>query len=281
MMRLLNSSKIFFSISIILIFINTNNAQESNTLINTQIQSIEKITLPEGYIRISGEKNSFAYWISKLPLKPKKSAVLDYRGRIFKNKNDSTIAAVIDWDIKGKRLEQCMDIIVRFYAEYLWANNKQEILTLPLPGKQSIKWSDWLEGFRPKFSGVNIELIKSEKINPSKSNFEKFLNLVFAESHTQQFYHAYPQIEREEVQIGDFIVKKGVKGHAVMIVDLARNSNGDLIALIGQGDTPACEFYILNYKKDNPWFPLDFSTNIIPLPIKKKMSWDGLRRFDS
>jgi len=173
-----------------------------------------------------------------------------------------------------------MDILVRFYSEYLWEKNEQGNLSLPLPGKQSLKWSDWQQGYRPKFRGINFDLIKSEKCNFAKNNFNKYLNLIFAESHTQQFYFAYPVIERQNIQVGDFIVKKGVKGHAVMIVDLAQNANGDLIALIGQGDTPACEFYLLIYNNDNPWIPLNFSEELIPLPIKKKMTWDGLRRFE-
>ena len=81
------------------------------------------------------------------------------------------------------------------------------------------------------------------------------------------------------MQIGDFIVKKGTKGHVVIIVDLARNKEGNLIALIGQGDTPACQFYLLNYKKDNPWFPINTTNEVLPLPIKKEMRWEGLRRF--
>jgi len=280
MIRILNSSKIFLTISFIFISINPIDAQESNTFNKTEIQTIGEIPVLEGYQRVSVKENSFADWIRKLSLKPMNSNVLDFKGRIFKSKIDTTIAAVIDWDIKGKRLEQCMDIIVRFYAEYLWENKKHDKLTLPLPGKQLIKWSDWEKGFRPKFTGINVNLIKSEKVNSSKRNFDRYLNLVFAESYTQQFYYAYPLINRDDVQIGDFVVKKGVKGHAVMIVDLAKNSNGDLIALIGQGDTPACEFYLLNFRKDNPWFPLDFSKELIPLPIKKKMTWDGLRRFE-
>ena len=120
----------------------------------------------------------------------------------------------------------------------------------------------------------------SEKYNSTKNNFNRYLNLVFAESHTQQFYFAFPVIERHKIQVGDFFVKKSIKGHAVMIVDLAQNAKGDLIALIGQGDTPACEFHLLNYKKNNPWIPLDFSREDIPLPINKKMTWDGLRRFE-
>ena len=64
-----------------------------------------------------------------------------------------------------------------------------------------------------------------------------------------------------------------------MIVDLARDKDGKLVALIGQGDTPACQFYLLNFKKGNPWFPIDIKKEILPLPIKKEMRWKGLRRF--
>ena len=235
---------------------------------------------PKGYKRISYKNHTFADWIRNILLKPLNSDVLDFRGNVFKSKDDTTVAAVIEWKIKGRRLDQCMDILVKFYSEYLWEKDEPENLSLPLPGKQSLKWSDWQQGYRPKFRGTHFDLIKSEKYNSSKYNYNKYLNLVFAESHTQQFYIAYPVIERQNVQVGDFIVKKGVKGHAIMIVDLAKDNRGNLIALIGQGDTPACEFYLLNYNKDDPWIPLDFSKEIIPLPINKKMTWDGLRRFE-
>jgi hypothetical protein len=265
--------KFFYLLFFILFGFLFSQKSSTNTILST-------FNPPNGYKKLNIVKNGFSDWIRNLPLKPSKSDVLDFRGKIFKSKNDTTVAAVIDWSIRGKRLEQCMDLLVRFYAEYLWENKEHRKLALPLPGKQLLKWSEWEKGFRPKFSGINFDLIKSEKYNPTKSNFNIYLNLIFAESHTQQFYYAYPAIKRQEVQIGDFIVKRGVKGHAVMIVDLAQNENGELIALIGQGDTPACEFYLLNYKKNQPWFPLDFSKEVIPLPIKKKMTWDGLRRFE-
>jgi uncharacterized protein DUF4846 len=272
-MKIKSFCNLFLFIPFLLSGFLTGQSTQSNTILT-------RFEPPKDFKRIWYKNNGFADWIRNLPLKESKSEVLDYHGKIFKSKDDTTIAAVVNWDIKGKRLEQCMDILIRFHAEYLWENNKQEKLVLPLPGRKSLKWKDWQEGFRPKFKGINFDLIKSDKYNSSKNNFNKFLNLVFAESHTQQFYYAFPQIEREEVQVGDIIIKKGIKGHAVIIVDLAKNSEGDLIALVGQGDTPACEFYLLNFKKDNQWIPLDFSKEIIPLPIKKKMTWDGLRRFE-
>ena len=204
--------------------------------------------------------------------------MLDYRGLIYKKGTDSTVFAVIDWDMQGKRLEQCMDILVRFYAEYLWENNLDEKIVFPLPGGYQLAWNDWKSGKRPHFKGVDVQLGNYARADSSRISFEQYLRTVFAESHTQQFYFAYQPITTDNIQIGDFIVKKGSKSHAVMIMDLAWNDRGDTIALIGHGDTPACQFYLLNYYKDNPWIPLDFNKKI-PLPIRREMTWDGLRRF--
>lgn len=241
--------------------------------------TIESIDPPSGFQRLKISSDSFAAWLRNLPLKNPNAPVLDYKGNIFKNTEDTTVAAVINWDIRGKRLEQCMDIIIRFYAEYLWKNNQTDQLTLPLPGGYWLDWHSWKNGLRPLFKGIDVFMQSVAESDSSKNNYNKYLRTVFAESGTQQFYYDYKSIKRKDIQIGDFIVKKGVKGHAILIMDLAVNPEGKMAALIGQGDTPACEFYLLNYSKENPWFPLNFEKNVLTLPIKKKMTWNGLRRF--
>jgi len=132
-----NSSKIFFAITFIFIIRDYGYNQQN------EYSTIGEIPIPEGYARVSKNSNNFAVWIRNLPLKLPNSVVFDFWGNVFKNTNDTTVAAVIDWDIKGKRLEQCMDILVRFYAEYLWEKDCTAKLILPLPGKQSLKWTDW------------------------------------------------------------------------------------------------------------------------------------------
>ena len=176
-LRILNS-KIITTIILIFLFINFANSQTSSS--QDTILTIGDIPVPEEYTRIFSEKVSFADWIRRLPLKPPNSPVQDFRNNIFKSKDDTTVAAVINWSINGKRLEQCMDILVRFYAEYLWEKQKQEKLRLPLPGNKLLYWQDWQKGYRPKFKGINYEFIKSEKYNSSKTNYEKYLNLIFA-----------------------------------------------------------------------------------------------------
>ncbi len=242
--------------------------------------SIGDIPLPStDYYRIGINTSSFAEWLRELPLKKSGSAVVNYRGGIFKDGADTSVAFVADLDMKGRRLEQCMDILVRLYAEYLWGAKQVKNLILPLPGGYRLKWKDWKEGFRPVFKGIDVNMKKSSKPDTSYKAYKTYLNTVYSESHTQQFYHAYQPVGRTEIQIGDIIVKKGTKGHAVMIVDLAKNEHGEMIALIGNGDTPACQFFLLNYMAESPWIPLNFDQETLDLPLKRKMSWDGLRRF--
>jgi hypothetical protein len=243
--------------------------------------TIEGIPLPStAYKRIPANNNSFAEWLRNLPLCKSGSDVLNYRNGIFKAGTDTAVAFVVDMDIKGRRHEQCMDILVRLYAEYLWKENQIENLNLPLPGGHWLKWEDWSNGFRPVFKGIDVDMQKSSPSDTTHQAYQSYLNTIYSEAHTQQFYHAYQPLDKMAMQIGDIIIRRGTKGHAVMVVDLAKNERGELIALIGNGDTPACQFFLLNHKKNSPWIPLDFEMEFLDLPLKRKMGWDGLRRFE-
>ena len=142
-----------------------------------------------------------------------------------------------------------------------------------------LSWRDWQQGMRPIYRGIKVSMQYRAEPDTSFKNYESFLREIYAVSHTQQFYHALPHVRRGDVQPGDFLVLKGTKSHAVMVVDLAVGVSGDTVALVGHGDTPACEFHLLNYRKNEPWIPLRKGEKVLPLPIRRRMSWDGLRRF--
>ena len=235
-------------------------------------------TASKRFSRINVDRNTFAHWLRRQKLKPADSPVLDYRGWEFKKGSDSTVAFVMDMDIINRRTEQCMDILVRLYSEYLWQSKQTESVAFPLPGGSLLHWSAWKVGWRPEFKGIDLKMIKKAPSDTSISNYESYLRTIYAESHTQQFYHAYERIDPQQIMPGDFIVIKGSKSHAVMIVDVAADSLGDKMVLVGHGDTPACQFYLLN-NGDSPWFPVQIPEKILPLPIKRKMPWVELRRF--
>jgi len=243
-------------------------------------ETVGSIGLPDtNFVRVPVDRDSFGNWLRHLPLKPAGSTVYDYRGRVHKEGKDETVAAVVDIDIKGRRLEQCMDILIRLYAQYLWDGKCSEDLILPLPGGYWLAWKDWAEGTRPAFHGIDVSMKKSEQPDHSFSQYQNYLRLVYAESHTQQFYYWYQPVPVQEVQIGDFFVIKGSKSHAVMIVDMAYGQDGQKYVLIGHGDTPACQFYLLKSEDSRFWIRLDPNEERLPLPLHRKMTWDGLRRF--
>ena len=242
--------------------------------------TIKDIPLPDSsYTRKAVEKGSFGEWLRERKLRPVGSDVMDYSGKIHKKAGDTTIAYVMNMNVLGRRLEQCIDILVRLYAKYSWDSMQKHNIIFPLPGGFWLEWLSWQGGFRPVFRGTKVNLIKSQLKDTSFANLEAYLRTIYLKSHTQQFYYNYKSIDLYEINIGDFVVKKGTRSHAILILDLAKDDSGNLYALIGHGDTPACEFHLLNYHKNNAWFPISKKQNIIPLPLRRKMSWDGLRRF--
>lgn len=270
---------IFLCLSILPVFSQTPNETYAWLRSETIRQTIEsRFPAPAGYERVKLPKGSFGEWLRGLPLLPEGTPVKDYLGRVKVPAGDSTLAAVVDYDISGKKLEQCMDIILRFRAEYLLAKGESGI-SFFLPVNYKLNWYDWARGLRQVFHGINIRLVQTEEPDSSRTAFDNYLKEIFYYSGTQTAYFNYPKIEAENIQGGDFVVKKGKKGHAILILDLAVNAAGEKIALIGHGDTPACLFYLLNYKKYQPWFPLDLNEETLPMPFRKKMYWEGVRRF--
>lgn len=278
-MRLINFLLLFFCA---LHPLPAQDGFHNSVFLNDQPYQIlsERFPPPQGFNRVAVDSGSFGAWLRQLPLLPENAPVKDYRNRIVKKAGDSTVAAVVAYDIRGRNLEQCMDILLRLWAEYLSRHGRQEAIQFPLPDGLMLSWTDWSSGKRPHFQGLNFYLQKNAAPDSSFRNFQRYLNTIFEYSGTQTFYHHYARIPAEAVQIGDFIVKKGRDGHAVIILDLVEDAAGNRRALIGQGDTPACQLYLLLYKEDDPWFPVDISESVLPLPIKKKMRWEGLRRLE-
>jgi len=233
---------------------------------------------PQGFSRVWVAAGSFAAYLRALPLVKDSINVLDFKNRVFKKSTDSSLAAVVPVNISGKRLWQCMDILIRFHVDYLQKNPKTAI-SYPLPDGTPFSWQEWQQGMRPIFKGLSFSKVHKSNTDSSLKNFTRYLNTIFEYSGTQSFWHHYPDIHLKDIHPGDFIVKKGRNGHAVLIVDIAENSKGQKIALIGQGDTPACQFYLLKQKDGNTWFTIDTKSDYPLLPIKKKMFWAGLRRF--
>jgi len=114
---------------------------------------------PAGYVRVTLSPESFGAWLRKIPVIKKNVAVRDYRGRILKKSNDPGLAGVAACRVAGRSLDQCMDILMRFYAGYLRDNKRVDRLVLPLPDGLPYPFKQAQNGNIPFFKGLHFQLV--------------------------------------------------------------------------------------------------------------------------
>ena len=201
---------------------------------------IGEIRTPDGYARTPVLKNSFAEWLQAVPLKKDKRVFL-YNGSL--KPNQSAQFAVVDISVGNKDLQQCADAVMRLRAEYLY-RNKKPMSFVDYSGKE-YKWNE----------GGN------------RSSFDNYLQNVFGWCGSASLDKQLNPVRNfSDIKAGDVLVHGGFPGHAVIVVDIAKNDKGSKIYLLAQGYQPAQDIHVLNNPMNealSPWYALDTGNLII------------------
>ena len=238
---------------------------------------VEALPVPEGYTRVAVEPGSFGAWLRGLPLRPAGTPVLDFRGQEILSARDAFLGAVAELDVGPVNLQQCADSIIRLHAEWLWSRGQQERISYRFTSGDVASWSRYAAGERARVSGSKVTWAKSGPVDASRAAFQRYLDLVFTYAGTLSLETVKQKPSREDVRPGDFFVSGGSPGHAVLVLDVARNVEGKRVALLGQGFIPAQDFHVLSPGGEGPWFPLDGDT--VATPFWKPFAWSSLRRW--
>ncbi|MFL5353067.1 DUF4846 domain-containing protein [Archangium sp.] len=237
----------------------------------------EALPPPSGYARVPVEEGSFGAWLRGLPLRPAGTPVRDFSGGQVLAGDDGALAAVAELDVGPANLQQCADSIIRLHAEWLWSSGQKERIAYPFTSGHLASWSRYAAGERARVSGSKVTWVKGGPADGSRASFRAYLDLVFTYAGTLSLAAKTQRPSREDVRPGDFFVLGGSPGHAVLVLDVARNSEGKHVALLGQGFLPAQDFHVLSPGEDGPWFSLDASE--VATPFWKPFAWSALRRF--
>ena len=206
-------------------------------------KTIGDIRLPIGYERIAAKDGSFAAYLRSLPLRKKDTPVYLYNSN--KKANYQWLSSgVVDLPLLSND-EQCADVCMRLYAEYMFA-----------AGKYSDICFTALNGNKMRYTGGN-----------NRQAFEKYMRSVYGYCNTTSLTRSLPTRPLFEMQIGDVFVYghhkvagKSRYGHAVMVADMAVNKRtGKKLFLLVEGNTPARDIHILRHPNpfNNTWFTLD------------------------
>ncbi len=229
---------------------------QSNT---SDLNTVEKrIPTPTGFKRVPVANNSFEDWLRNLPLKEKGSKVMLYNGEP-KYRQD-VHEAVVDIDIGNRDLQQCADAVIRLRAEYLYAYKKYNQISFNFTNGQPIAYSEWRKGNKIVFKNNKAVWVPDSIDKTGYQSFKNYYNLIFAYAGTYSLNQELQTVSNlKDIKAGDVFIHGGFPGHAVIVIDVAQNQNGEKYFLIAQSYMPAQSIHILknNARPDlSPWYSI-------------------------
>lgn len=224
----------------------------------------DRVIIPEGFKRGLLQEGSFQKYILDYKLKPYGAKVINYDGNLYFNQIGHY--GILDIPVPENGLQQCADALIRIRSEYLWDNNRKDEIGFNFTSGHYCSWKKYAEGYRPKINGNKVSFHKMAYKNHSKTNFYKYLNLIFTYSGTISLFQELDKVNSiDELQIGDMLIVGGSPGHVVMIADVIVNDNGERRFLLFQGNTPAQSVHLLKNLEEpsiSPWHKLELNSEI-------------------
>ncbi|HEY0054687.1 MAG TPA: DUF4846 domain-containing protein [Pedobacter sp.] len=241
-----------------------------------------RISVPTGFERIK-DKNGLTTYFRNLPVKQANAPVRLYNGGL-KNRQD-VHAAVIKMEIGNRDLQQCADAVMRLRAEYLFKQKKYSEIHFKFTSGDIAAFTKYAEGYRPVFNRDNMNWFKKASASYSYQTFRKYLDLVFSYAGTASLEKELKLVQGlKNIKPGDVFIRGGFPGHAVMVVDVAVNTNtGEKLDLLSQSYMPAQETHIIKNPENNkisPWYSTANTGKIItpewtfsPSELKRFSTW--------
>ncbi|MGI9552555.1 MAG: DUF4846 domain-containing protein [Aurantibacter sp.] len=234
-------------------------------LINLEGDKIsERFDVPEGYARIAIDSPSFGHYLRNLPLKDVGEKVKYYDGSTKDNKK--VYDAVVDLPIGKRDLHQCADAVIRLRAEYFFGRKKYDSIHFNFTNGFRADYDSWKNGKRIVVNDNDVRWKQSAPPSNSYQTFWKYLEMVFSYAGTASLEKEMKSVHVKEVKIGDVFIKGGFPGHAVIVVDMAKDkTSGKKIFLLAQSYMPAQEIQVLKNPNDNrlsPWYSSEISSKL-------------------
>lgn len=239
----------------------------------------QRFPAPTGFVRVKLEKDSFGAFLRALPLAPPGTPVKSFAGTTLHEATHPNIAAVVAIDVGKSDLQQCADSVIRMHAEWQWSIGKRDEHYLTAGGPE-MSFAKYVAGDRYVWSQGKLALKKVPSIAATHPAFRSWLDQVFGAANTGSLAKEAKPIDVKELQPGDFVVVAGVPfGHAVLVLDLARDASGKRVALLGQGYMPAQSYQVLRPSKAETWFAIDEASGKLATPFWPPFSFTALRRL--
>jgi hypothetical protein len=207
---------------------------------------------PPAFVPAAFPDGSWQHFLQNLPSRAGK--VVDYTGTPIQNQNKH--AAVINYDVGKRDLQQCADALIRLRAEYLFQQLQFDQIRFHFTSGQLYAWKDYCLGLLPRIRGSQVHFVGGTPRKMNYASLRAYLDIVYAYAGTQSLYRELKPAKQFEV--GTIIITPGSPGHCCMIVDEAKRSDGKKVFKLAESYMPAQSIYILKNPVDgSPWHELN------------------------
>ena len=225
----------------------------------------EYIAPPDGFERVAVDSGSFAFWLRNLPVKTDETQVYLFDGTL--KRNQSAQFAIVDIDVGRHNLQQCADAVMRLRAEYLYSKAAHDSISFDFTSGDEASFRKWINGYRPTVDGPRVRWDQRAVPDSSYISFRNYLEVVFTYAGSYSLSkEMYMVPDINDIRIGDVFIQGGFPGHAVIVLDVAKNIKTDeSVFILAQSYMPAQDVHVLKNPKDenlSPWYATDFGTRL-------------------
>lgn len=220
----------------------TNNElienEEYSLIHSRELKIFKKFDTPPNYER-NQNYTDFGKWINNLPLKNNNTAVYSFDGQ--KKSNPNIYVGVLDLEQPKKNVQFNANAMMSLRLEYFFRSKKyNEIDKLSKISTKPIPYTDYVKG------------------DYSHTKYMQYLIYYLENTNSNTIAELLKPISIKEIQIGDVFFQKGnIKSHAVMVIDLAKDKNGNNIFILAQSYYPSQDIHILSNPSNDlisPWY---------------------------
>lgn len=232
-----------------------------------------QIPPPAGYTRIAAETDSYPAWLRQIKLKTDNTVYL-YNGSA--KRYQGAQYAVLDVSVDKKNLQQCADAAIRLYAEYLYSRGQYNKISFNATDGTKMDYQSWRGGYRFVLNGTRLQKVKTSAISDTRKSFDQYLETVFSYAGTLSLSRELKKVhDLFSIKPGDMFVEGGSPGHAVIVMDVAKNVSGQKVFMLAQSYMPAQDIHVLKNPENNTaWYDLN-SGDHLETP-EWEFDWDTL-----
>ncbi|MCU0352019.1 MAG: DUF4846 domain-containing protein, partial [Flavobacterium sp.] len=146
--------------------------------------------------------------------------------------------------------------IMRLRGEYFYSIKEFDKISFVLTNGFKMDYLEWTKGNRVIVNGNKTVWLKTAEPSNTYKDFRNYMEFVFMYAGSLSLSRTLRAKDIKDIEIGDIFILGGSPGHAVIVVDLAENKNGEKVFILAQSYMPAQETQILKNQNNaiSPWY---------------------------